>query len=145
MNRLLVEKFWPYIVALGIGTASLYIVPMCDSQLCSKLLNPAVNVSAIGVGFLGAMLGILVSSEYLKVLDFKEYRIYLISYLRQAIYLCFAAALYSGLLLMLQPERNGKFAHWILAAWTSICTAAVLASYRVIALLFKLLELQAQK
>lgn len=145
MRRQIAELIWPY--AVSVGTASLlsYAVPGCDKRICGELLNPAVNVLAIGVGFLGAMLGILLGSNYIKLLDSQEYRLRLISYLRQAIYLCFLGAIVSGLLLLLRLTNLDTTAHLLLTVWIALCGAAMLSSYRVIALLFHLLELQASE
>lgn len=141
MTRLLNEQVYPYVMGIAWGAVSFYWIPKFHNQICSQLLNPAINTTAIGVGFLGAMLGIIISSQYLKAIESTFYRRQLISYLRQAIYSCIMVAIVSSLLL-LSPDKCTKSAQWFLASWVALSSIALLTSFRVISLMFVLLELQ---
>lgn len=136
------EKSYPWIVGLAAFGGGLFLPEWCIRRIAHELLNPAISVAAIGVGFIGALIAIVataVDNEALARLRTSDRHKTLKDYARHAVYLAFGISVYSALLLLFATHEWARFARIPIALWVGLATATVCASYRVIDILFELM------
>lgn len=141
-RKLFQEKAYPWVGGLAAFTGGLFMPYWCMKRIAHELLNPAINVAAISVGFIGALIAILIAGPANEtVTGLKKSNRYdmLKGYARQAVYLGFTVSIYSALLLLFATKTWAPFARFPIALWVGIVVSTVLAAYRVIDILFALL------
>jgi len=141
---LTIERWYPFAcgLAAGLGAGLCLAAPPKDA-LISTLSGHGINVAAIAVGFLATALSILVSIERARVTqvlrDAKYYPIVL-GYLVKPIRLWFGVALASAALLVTWDHVPTSYHRTTFAAWIFLVTWAATATYRVAAILAKILQ-----
>lgn len=107
------------------------------------LITASITISAIGVGFLAtakATMMSLASSKIMKWLkETGAYTSIIISFM-DAIELCIASTIVSGILLLIDFQDPAKCLLAGVAIWLFFTTAALVATYRIIRLFSKILQ-----
>lgn len=140
--KLRLEQFFPMV--LGVVSAGLvYLSPFKLSEIpeLTALLNSAVTMSSIIIGFLGAMISVLITisgRKIMKRIREKKAEGLLNWYLREAITSGFLAAVYSSILIMFS-KYDGGYAKYLLIGWSFIVVHFVCASYRILHVMMNIL------
>lgn len=141
-KKLKQEKAYPWIGGLLAFIGGMFMPFWCMRRIAHELLNPAISVAAISVGFIGALVAILAAGTTNKSLtrlkSSDRYNV-LKGYARHAVYLGFAISIYSAALLLFATHEWAPYARIPIALWLGITTTTILAAYRVIDILFDLL------
>lgn len=136
------EKAYPWVAGAIAFVGGMLLPIWCMRRIAHELLNPAISVAAISVGFIGALVAVLAAgttNESLTRLKSSNRYIVLKGYARHAVYLGFAISIYSAVLLLFSTHQWAPYARLPIALWIGMATATVLAAYRVIDILFDLL------
>lgn len=145
--KLKVEKRYPFWISLLIGVGGyLFFYKIPISNKISDLFSALLNVSAIGIGFLGTSMGILytMSKDWiiraLKDTEKNYYKI-TINYFLKAIYASSFMALMNciGLLLDWNIKLNGNH-QVIFSLWLSSCILSILTYQRIISIFSLILK-----
>jgi hypothetical protein len=140
--KLRIEQFFPIVVALLSGIVILFShLNLQSVPKLETILNSAITVSSIMIGFLATMISILISISNRKIMkrirDGKAEGL-LNWYIREAIISGFFMAIYStGLYLFL--SYDGTYSKFLLAVWVLSIIHFVLASYRIMHVLLNIL------
>jgi len=141
---LTIERWYPF----GCGLAAsfgiyLFLRTQPKEALISTLSGHGINVAAIAVGFLATALSILVSIERARVTQVLRDAAYypiIIDYIVRPIRLWFGVALASAALLVAWDHVPLAYQRAIFAAWIFLVTWAATATYRIAAILAKMLR-----
>ncbi|MCL6449749.1 MAG: hypothetical protein K6T75_00435 [Acetobacteraceae bacterium] len=138
------------------GDGCAFVVSLCwlplhvQQRILEKLLNPTISVSAILVGFMATPQTVLVSMEMrntirevrrVEVNASSTYYDLLVEYVAFGSRAPFFLALYSGLLLLVNPGGGGCWIRCVVAAWVALVVVSLAAVYRVIGILTKIMRL----
>lgn len=140
---LTVERWYPLACALTAGVVVAALVRGPKETMITTLTGHGINAAAIAVGFLATALSILVSierSRIIQVLRTAEYYPIVLDYLMAAIRLWFAVALFSALLLVAWDHVPPPRQRYVFATWTFFVAWAATATYRMAAILAKILK-----
>lgn len=141
---LAVEKYYPLV--MGILTAGLsagYLPHNIQERILRELLNPAINISAIIVGFLATAKSILVSIQDKSIIrKLKTAKLYetTIDYMATGIRASFALALISGLSILIDPKTAAWWLPHVIGIWVGTTVFTMASVYRVIEILTKILR-----
>ena len=140
----LLEKWYPYIVASG--CAFVYIVWsrwMPDAQKVPAILSAVISVSAISVGFLGAIKAVILSlSSSRAIQNIKKAGYYeiLVSYLSEAVTWSFIVAWISVLFLFIDLKPGNTVHECACTAWVFLVIASLLSCFRITRIFVKLMH-----
>lgn len=141
MSRL-AERIYPVLAGL-IGAAGIlwFNLGLSSVKKLDAILNSAITVSSIIIGFLAAMVSVLISisgKRIMKRIREKGAESLLTWYIREAIISGFIVAVFSTILYMF-VDYDGKSSVYLLATWTFLITYFVLCSYRIINVMMNIL------
>jgi hypothetical protein len=141
---LTIERWYPlgFGLAAGLGVYSL-LRTQPKEALITTLSGQGINVAAIAVGFLATALSILVSIDRARVTQVLREAAYypiVIEYIVRPIRLWFAVALASAALLVAWDHVPLAWQRVVFAAWIFLVGWAATATYRVAAILAKMLR-----
>ena len=141
---LLWERLSPYIGGLIITVLAYFrLSPGSTDKILDRLMEPTINVFAIIMGFIAALLAIVVAqpeNRLLRVIGTsKVYSSIFIGYIRQAFYLAFSVTMLSGGLLLLD-HRDIQHCRFATAIWLGLVSASIFASQRIVRQLWRVLR-----
>ena len=141
--KLFSEKFFPW--TISVLTCFIYLVIamwfqnlIFDKKSFSDLLNISLVLSSISLGFLGTMIGTILSITSTRAMAYiykENADTLLISYMKQSAFTNLLILGFSIILLLTNIDSI-----FIIGIWLFLFTSGLLCSYRIIHLLFKLLE-----
>ncbi len=145
---LTVERWYPFAWAwvTGLGAGLVTSEPP-KASLINSLTGHGINVAAIAVGFLATSLSILVSIErarVIQVLRDADYYPIVLAYLVAPIRLWFTVALSSAVLLIVWEHLSPAGPRLAFAPWIALVAWAPTATYRVAAVLARIVKRPAQ-
>jgi hypothetical protein len=133
--ELKVEQWYPAVVAIGVGGVAYFFIDLASIEGFRDLLQTAVNLSAITVGFLATSKSILLTIEKKKVVaalkSDKQWPM-LIDYMMCAIYSAFLLALVSGGLLLVKFKEPADWHHAATSVWVFCLVLALLTGIRIV-------------
>ncbi|MDF2479429.1 MAG: hypothetical protein K0S24_4912 [Sphingobacterium sp.] len=141
------EQYYPFIIPLAI--VGLYYVYAAEAptnliiQKIPDLINVALTLSGIALGFLGTMIGAVLSITNSKVMRFiyaKNADKLLMQYIRHAAVINLLVLFFSIIILISSPTPMAAPSRLLLYPWLYTFSSSFLCSYRIIHLLFSLLE-----
>ncbi len=141
---LLLERIWPYGVAAILTALALRIAEPQLLGIVDKLIEPVINISAVSIGFMAAMLGILFTASSNRIIESlktsRKYSGLFFGYIRQAIELSFLLLVVSGTILLLQATGQGHTMRLVALIWLFFLVSSFCAAYRIIRLLWKIIR-----
>jgi hypothetical protein len=138
------EKFYPVGLALAASAMTLPIDPWIASNrayvavFVVKLFGPALNVSAIAVGFLATSQSILITlkdSPGIEQMKTDGYHAPFVNFLSSATTSSFCLAVLSGVFSAMDFSRLDWLHGYLIALWVLVCVMTLLAYYRAVSLL----------
>lgn len=111
---------------------------------CTILIPPALNVSAIAIGFLATSLSILLSlanTEIAKIMKQGGHHKRLVGFIKSGITTSFVWALMSALLTSFHFDKGGIWHYGILCIWAFFGIRSILCYYRASEILLQILML----
>jgi ABC-type Fe3+-siderophore transport system permease subunit len=144
--RLTLEKSYPYTLGLlvGVGFAIVFVrLPLPHSA--REAFSSCIDLGAIGVGFLSAVMTFLLSMQGSPTIDElkrgQEYRL-LIRYLLEAIVASFVLAVLSFAAIFASDLIRAQSARWIgMSFWAATLGTAAFTGLRASHLIYRLLQL----
>ncbi|MFM0736554.1 hypothetical protein PQQ51_04795 [Paraburkholderia xenovorans] len=146
----LIERFYPLVIAVVAALGAHHLNLRFESDKYSNQLSSTINVSAILMGFLGtaqAMLLTFNSKTFRGIRGNKRLWALLLSYFRWALLASLALCVFSLILFSIDVKR---FAEWqfenfkvdtvLMPCWIALSTFAFLTFYRVVKVIFGLLN-----
>lgn len=138
--RIFWERFSPYIFA-AIAAALASRLDQTDFiSTVNRLVEPVINVSAVTVGFLGAMLGMLMASQTNHIVrsikTSAKYASLFSSYIRQSFELSFGLLAVSILMLLLESIRRHSLGSILAYLWVFLLVASFFAAHRITKMLW---------
>lgn len=145
MNNKNIEKLYPYVISLLILALFHFLYKLYQDNLIiqrfSDLLNISLTLSGISLGFIGTMIGAILSitnSKVMSIIYSENADIDLMNYIREAAIVNLLVLFFSiVLLLTAKPNENPSF---LIYPWFFVFVCSFLCSFRIIHLLFSLLD-----
>jgi hypothetical protein len=134
-----IETWWPYALGALAAAGSLPFFSFWYPSKPNELVQSALTIGAISVGFLANMKAILFSVEKTRIVEDLKASGYwndLIDYLMDAIHVSLLLVLFGAVGFLFDClDRSSWFVRLILSAWVFLLVSAVSAYYRVVRLL----------
>ena len=129
------EQWYPTVVAVVVAFIAYFCIDLDRIEGFRDLLQTAVNLSAITVGFLATSKSILLMVEKKKVVEAlksdNQWRL-LIDYMMCAIYSAFILAFVSAALLLVKFKEPENWHHAATSVWVFFLVLAVMTAFRII-------------
>lgn len=147
LNRRTFEQCYPFILPLLLLTFYYYYAAETSSnwiiQKLPDLMNVSLTLSSISLGFLGTMIGAVLSisnSTVMRLIYTQNADKLLMQYIRHAAGINLFVLLISIILLISLSATTTRLNTVLLYLWLYTFSSSFLCSYRIIHLLFSLLE-----
>lgn len=138
------EKIYPYLFgAIAMSSYNLFFSQYQLPHNTKDLFAAIVTIASIAVGFLATMKSILLTlgnSSIVRKLKQTEHYTLLKKYLMAAINLGFLCAIASAVFLLFDFSNKNSFNSWLISVWVFIAVTFLVANYRIIKILYKILN-----
>lgn len=142
-----ISKYYPIIIGAIAAVGYLWLFNCYPRYALTKglrdLITASISISAIGIGFLATAKATIMSLASSKIVKWmKETGAYtsIIICFMDAIELCIASTLISGLLLLMDFQDPPKYFLLGVTIWVFATTSALVATHRIIRLFSKILQ-----
>lgn len=138
------EKYYPVFFATLVAASVFYVIrwlpqdKLLLSGFISKLFMPALNVSAIAIGFLATSQSILISlkdSPGIEQMKIDGYHEPFVNFLSKATGFSFCLAVLSGIFSAMDFGKLDRLHGYLEVIWMFVCVLTLLAYYRAVSLL----------
>lgn len=138
------EKFYPLIGAIFASFGTFFFMPgFLIEHIIQNLMNPALTISAIAIGFLATtktLLATIEDKDIIKKLKDVGYYIILLEYIMAAVKASFITAILSAIGIVVADFENLPWLKYGLALWVGSATYTGLSFYRVIQIISSILK-----
>lgn len=143
-NRLITEKYFPVVFAGLTGFALWFFDIRVNPQKLDSVINSAISISAILMGFLGTAKAMLLSFRSPKYTWLKARPVVwglLLGYFRSALLSNFVLCVASIILLAVSLDKvSDMFVEYVIPIWAGLFAYAISCFYRVLLVFFALLN-----
>lgn len=143
MNSRFIERHYPFIVSICISLGVLIAkINLHDIKNLKEILSSVVNLSSILVGFLAAMISILIAiagQRVMKRIKDNNASDLLKSYFFGSVSSGFIVVIYSTFL-NIWVDLDNEASRWLLISWSLIVSFFILSSFRIIYIMMLILK-----